>query len=79
MNTVTELYAYMTTDEEGNEVLLGTQVAGLWIPLTFRTSADMDVLAPFAQKVSDSTGREVFVKRFVRQQPADGQQVEGQT
>jgi hypothetical protein len=63
-----ELYAYMSHDEAGNEALLGVSLPGIgWVPLTFRTQTEGDVMAPFAEKVRESTGREVYVKRFVRE------------
>lgn len=63
-----ELYAYMSYDEAGNEALLGVNLPGIgWVPLTFRTQTEGDIMAPAAEKVRESTGRDVYVKRFVRE------------
>lgn len=65
---IEELHAYMTHDENGNEVLLGVNLAGLGlVPLVFKTLEEVDVAAPFAMQVQDKSGVPVFVKRFFRE------------
>lgn len=61
---ITELYAFVSTDIDGNEGVVGMQTPEGWMPLI---GADMDrveSMVSAAKEIQRVTGQLVFIKKF---------------
>lgn len=56
---ISDIYAYLSVDEDGNEGLIGELINGAWMPFVACDKARLDSLEPIAQRVAQRTGRPV--------------------
>lgn len=61
---IKEYYAYIGTDENGNEALPAADIGGIRCPLIGADMQRMDQLKPYAQDIARITGCEVKIVKF---------------
>lgn len=61
---IDKLYAWISTDEDGQEGVIGISTADGWMPAVGSDQARMESLRPVAETVARATGRHVLLKVF---------------
>jgi hypothetical protein len=64
-NLITELYAFIAVDADGDEGITGFCAAdGTWMPLIGADMARVGHLRPIAQLIADATGATIELRYF---------------
>ncbi len=61
---IKELFAFIATDEAGNEGVCGFHSDSGWIPMVGADQAMIDKLKPIAKRLAQTTGQPLEVCRF---------------
>lgn len=65
---IKEYYAYIATDENGNEGLPAADIGGIRCPLVGADMLRMEQLKPYAKDVAEITGRGVKLVKFSKRE-----------
>ena len=62
---ITTLHAYIATDEDGEEGVIGFLTPqGTWMPMVAADRTRIECLRPMAQAVADQTGQQIVLAEF---------------
>lgn len=63
---ISEMFAFVAIDAEGNEGVAGFQnlETGVWYPMVGADMARVDSLRPMARRISKATGKEIRLLKF---------------
>lgn len=61
---ITEMFAFVAIDEDGDEGLLGTKMGDSWYPLVGSNMARVELLKPIAKNIAKIVGEKVRLKKF---------------
>lgn len=61
---VTQLHAFLSVGEDGEEGVPAFQLGGSWMPLVAADATRLEQLRPLAQRIADETGRELTLAKF---------------
>jgi hypothetical protein len=61
---INEIYAFCSIDKDGNEGVVGMQIAGSWMPFVCADVARVDSLRPHAVKIAKASNMKIRLKKF---------------
>lgn len=63
---VTELYAFICIDDDGDEAVPGVQMQGVWHPMMGADLDNAESFMDFAQQIANDTGKPIRILRFTQ-------------
>lgn len=68
---IDEIFAFITTDDQGNEGICGFLSNLGWIPMVGADQAAIDKLKPMAKKITQETGKQIEICRFSKRESVE--------
>jgi len=61
---ISEIHAFLAIGDDDEEGLIGTMMAGRWMPFVCADPDRVEALRPLAQMVARSSGKRVVLSKF---------------
>lgn len=65
---ITELYVFLSIDENGNEGICGEMINGRWMSMTTSKPRIVEIMMPRAEIMARATGKTIRLVRFTNRE-----------